>query len=57
MNDVPQNEMSLISACMHYFGRKPEQSVGGFATEYKQLTEKDQNDLREMLVRIGYKIK
>jgi hypothetical protein len=48
---------SLIAACQHFFGRKPNQSIGEFSEEFKKLTEKDRNELKEMLERIGYKIK
>jgi hypothetical protein len=52
----PEKVYSLITALMHYFGKKPDQSTAGFAAEVKALTDQDREDFKEMLRGVGYKI-
>lgn len=49
--------MSLVVACMQFFGRKPDQSPSQFAAEFKELTEKDKVEIQEGLEKLGYAIK
>lgn len=47
---------SLVAACQDFFGRLPGQSLGQFSEEYKKLTEKDKEEIREGLIKQGYNI-
>lgn len=49
-------EMKFTTACLEFFGKKPDQSLQEFAAEMKELTEKDRADLTEMFPNVGIKI-
>lgn len=54
MNKEP---MGLTSAMMDSFGRKPDQTLSGFAAEVKALTEADKAEIKAGLEANGYIIK
>ncbi len=47
---------SFTSAMKDYFGFKPEQTLGGFVAELKQLTEEDKKFFKAGLIAVGYTI-
>lgn len=55
MNDMP--EQSFAQACMHFFGKKSDQSLSDFMKEIKALSEKDKKEISEGLVKLGYRIR
>lgn len=57
MSEQQVLEMSLVSACKHYFGMKPDQTLSDFSAEFKALTEADKAEIKEYLTKEGYKIK
>ena len=48
--------VSLVAACKDFFGFLPDQRLIAFQKEYKQLTEKDKEEIREGLIKNGYNI-
>jgi hypothetical protein len=54
-----ENEMQKVSfavACKQYFGMKPNQTLGEFSQELKQLTDKDKEDFKRWFPSVGYEI-
>ena len=50
-------EMSLVTACIDFFGLKPGQDRMGFMKdEYKKLTPADRDEIAAGLEKNGYKI-
>ena len=41
--------MKFVSACMKFFGRKPDQSLNDFLAETKKLTTEDKAELKPLL--------
>lgn len=52
----PIKKMSYAAAMRDYFGFLPGQSVGGFMSELKALTDEDKVWFRENLPKVGYEI-
>jgi len=50
-------ETSLVAACKDFFGLQPGQTNIDFMKEYKQFNEKDKTEVKEGLIKLGYKIK
>lgn len=42
-------QMSFVTACHTYFGRKPGQSLGEFGAELKALSPQDRRELAQLL--------
>ena len=49
-------KQQFTTACLKFFGKKPDQSLTEFAAELKQLTDQDRDDLRAMFKDIGIEI-
>jgi hypothetical protein len=49
-------QLKFVAACKDYFGFLPNQSLGEFLAEVKQLTDKDRSDLKIMFLSVGYEI-
>lgn len=47
---------SLIGACQDFFGRLPGQTLGQFSEDFKKLTEKDKEEIRNGLIKLGYNV-
>jgi len=54
--DISKEYTGTVSAAKDFFGLKPDQTIGGFSMEWKQLTERDKLEIKEGLQKIGYKI-
>ena len=50
-------ECSFATACMEYFGKKPNQTTAEFVQELKQLTDADRAELSALFPSVGYTIR
>lgn len=50
-------EVSLVAACVDYFGKLDGQGLGQFREEYQKLTTADKEEIKLGLIAEGYKIK
>jgi hypothetical protein len=49
-------KMTMLSACIDFFGLKEGQSKMDFGKEYKQLTDTDRQEIKAGLEKNGYEI-
>lgn len=49
-------KVSFMVACKEYFGMKPEQKLGEFMMEIRQLTDADRTELSALFPSVGFEI-
>lgn len=52
-----EKEVGFIVACKHFFGQKPGQTLREFSAEMKELSDQDREEIKELLIAEGFKIK